>query len=89
MEKAIEKYLVSSVERLGGWCLKLAPIFNLGLPDRLVLLPHGRVVFVELKREGAKPTSLQTKIHNRLRRLGFHVEVLSSKGEVDAFTSPL
>lgn len=85
MEKKVEKYLVVRVESLGGFCVKFPPLFFAGFPDRIVLLPGGRIVFVELKDEGKKPTPLQVRVHARLRALGFRVEVLDSKESIDEF----
>ena len=50
-ESKIEKYLKSKVEKLGGECLK----FNsgvVGVPDRIVILPGGKITFIELKAPG-------------------------------------
>lgn len=85
MEKKVEKYLVVRVESLGGLCVKFPPLFFAGFPDRIVLLPAGRIVFVELKDEGKKPTPLQVRVHKRLKVLGFRVEVLDSKESIDEF----
>lgn len=85
MEKKIEKYLVTCVEQAGGLCVKFPPLFFRGFPDRIVLLPGGRLTFVETKAEGRKPTFVQTKVHNKLRALGFNVEVIDSNDGVDAF----
>ncbi len=74
-EKNIEKRLGTEVKKLGGWSLKLLPSVT-GLPDRLVLLPGGRMLFVELKTTKAKPRKVQLVIHGKLRRLGFRVEVI-------------
>ncbi len=65
----------------------MAPKFNSvgrrSVPDRLVLLPGGRMLFVELKAPGKKATPLQEREHMRLRKLGFQVDVLDSKKAVD------
>jgi len=45
-----------------------------GIPDRLVL-SDDRVVFVEFKRPGMKPTKIQEYMHERIRRMGFTVLV--------------
>ena len=50
LEKDVEQRLRKGVEGLGGRCMKLVSQGNNGMPDRLVLLPDGRCVFVELKR---------------------------------------
>lgn len=82
-ESPIEKRLVTEVERVGGWCLKLPAIHNAGLPDRLCLFPGGEVVFVELKAPGKKPRKIQLFIHNKLRGLGFRVEVVDTPEQIE------
>ena len=53
-EKLLEKKLREGVKVKGGIALKLTSISLTGLPDRLVLLPGGRVKFAELKSTGKK-----------------------------------
>jgi hypothetical protein len=75
-EKRIEGKLVEAVKRRGGICPKwVCPSFD-GMPDRIVLLPHSRFAFVEVKAPGEKPRPLQLSRHWMLRRLGFKVFVL-------------
>ncbi len=75
-EKTIEKKLVQAVKVMGGIAPKFtSPGFD-GMPDRLVLLPHGKFAFIEVKRHGEKPRPLQEARHGLLRRLGFKVYVL-------------
>ena len=52
------------------------------MPDRLVLLPHGRCAFVELKAPGKLPRPLQLKRHEQLRALGFKVFVLDNVEDI-------
>jgi hypothetical protein len=77
-ESVIEKNLVRQVEALGGITYKLSPIGRINKPDRLVMLPRGKIIFVECKRPGEKPRAGQLREHERLRKLGFRVEVLDS-----------
>ena len=50
-----------------------------GLPDRLVLLPDGKMFFAELKAPGKKPRPEQVRVHESLRRRGFKVYVIDSR----------
>lgn len=77
-EKAVERKLVECVKVKNGLCIKLLCDQLTGLPDRLCLFPGGVVVFVEVKTTGQKPRRIQTFIHNRLRALGFRVEVVDT-----------
>jgi Holliday junction resolvase len=78
LEKTIERQLVKAVKKMGGRAVKFVSPGCDGMPDRLVLLPKGRVVFVEVKAPGKKPRALQIARHEMLRDLGFSVYVLDS-----------
>ena len=75
-EKQIEEKLVKAVKAEGGICPKLVSPGTDGMPDRLVLLPKGRIGFAEVKAPGKKPRPLQERRHEELRALGFTVAVL-------------
>lgn len=81
-EKIIERKLVEQVKLNEGLCIKLLCDQFIGLPDRLCLLPNGKLVFVELKTTGKKPRRIQTVVHNKLRKLGFRVEVIDTTAKV-------
>ncbi len=91
-EKLIERNLVQAVCRMGG----LAPKFNspgwAGAPDRLVLLPGGRLAFVEVKAPGKALRLLQVKRKGQLEALGFRVYVIDRLeqigGVLDEICSP-
>jgi chromosomal replication initiation ATPase DnaA len=82
-EKYIENYLKKEVEKRGGKAIKLLPFNFNGLPDRLCLLPGGRLFFAETKRANGKVKKLQGKVHEMLKNLGFHVYVIESISHVD------
>jgi len=84
-EKDIEAHLRGRVKAIGGKAYKFVSPGNAGVPDRLVCLPGGRIVFVELKAPGKKPTALQTAEQSKLSRIGCHVYNLDSKEAVDNF----
>ena len=81
-EKQIEQSLVTAVRKAGGWCPKfISPGLN-GMPDRIVLMPGGRIAFVEVKAPGQKPRKLHIRRHARLKVLGFLVFVLDDPKEI-------
>lgn len=83
LERRIEERLVERARRAGGVAIKwVAPAMS-GVPDRIVFLPGGKVVFVELKAPGKSPTALQCRIHDMLTRLGADVRVVDSLEAVD------
>ena len=83
-EKVLEKKLVSEVEKLGGLALKLWAVSVTGLPDRLVLLPIGRVCFVELKTTGKVRSPRQNIVSKTLQKLGFSVYLVDSEISLSA-----
>lgn len=85
LEKEIEALFVKRVKALGGLCDKFTSPGRRAVPDRIVTLPGGRIIFVELKRPGGKPTGLQLIDHARRRFLGCDVRVIDSKEQVNAF----
>lgn len=59
------------------------------VPDRICVLPGGRIVFVELKAPGKKPTAGQAREHQRLRDLGQQVDVCDCTLDVDLLLASL
>lgn len=84
-EKTVERKLVEAVKANNGMCIKMLCDQLIGLPDRLCLFPNHRIAFVELKTTGKKPKRIQTFMHNKLRLLGFRVEVIDSTEGVNNF----
>ena len=81
-EKDVEKKLVQAVKARSGICPKwVSPGFD-GMPDRIVLLPKGKIGFVEVKAPGKKPRPLQEARHGMLQRLGFLVFVLEEPEKI-------
>jgi hypothetical protein len=88
-EREIERRLAKAVKKVGGMCPKfISPGFD-GMPDRLILLPGGRIAFVEVKATGGKPRPLQTARHEQLRRLGFKVYVLDGAEQIGGILSEI
>ena len=82
LEKEIEKKLVVEVRKMGGIAVKfISPGLN-GMPDRLVLLPKGKMAFVELKSPGKKPRPLQVRRINELKKLGFACYVIDGYEQI-------
>jgi len=84
-EKTVEKALVKRVLGLGGLAIKFVPGGTNGMPDRLILLPGGRVAFVECKRPGEKVSKIQEYRIQQLRQLGFLVWIVDSVNEIEKF----
>lgn len=84
-EKLVERKLAELVKINNGMCIKLLCDQITGLPDRLCLFPGRKIAFVELKTTGKKPRRIQAYIHNKLRALGFRVEVIDTVEGVSTF----
>lgn len=85
LEKDIEKKLRLMVESYGGVCLKWVCPGWAGVPDRIILLPGGRVIFAETKRpKGGKLSELQKWWLDKLQSLGFLAGSVWSEADVVA-----
>lgn len=82
-EKAIERYLVEQAKQNGLLCLKYSNPNMVGYPDRLLVLPGGGVVWVELKSKGRKPTKIQQIRIAELIGIGHLVKVIDNKADID------
>lgn len=81
-EKIVERKLVELTNLNGGMCIKLLSFHLLGLPDRLCIFPKSRIVFVETKTTKQKPRQIQLFMHDKIRKLGFRVEVVDTVEKV-------
>ena len=82
-ETAVEVHLMARAEDLGGRAIKLLPWVMRGLPDRLVLLPGGRVWFVETKAPGKVLKSHQVRWKEWLVAMEFNWAMLDTREKVD------
>lgn len=88
-EREAEVRLCDGVRKLGGVAFKFTSPGNAGVPDRMIVMPGGRIIFVEVKREGGKPTVRQLAQLRRLRELGCQVFLLVGVAAVDDFLKSL
>jgi len=81
-ESTIESHLRTEAKKRGGLAVKfVSPGLN-GVPDRLVLMPKGRMAFIELKAPGKTPRVLQLKRKRQLEVLGFRVYVVDGMEQI-------
>lgn len=86
LEKEIEAKLRRAVEAAGGFCLKWVCPGWAGVPDRIVLLPGGRICFVETKRpKGGELSALQKWWRGQLGKMGFAYLTIWNEAGVDLF----
>ena len=84
LENTIEKHADEKARALGGFTVKLVPDGRRGIPDRLVVLPGGVILFLELKRpRGGVVDTLQRYWHNNIRKLGHAAHYAKTTGEID------
>ena len=81
-EKRIERRLVRMTSQMGGMALKFVSPGMDGVPDRMILLPGGRIAFAELKAPGKSPRPLQVRRMAQLSRLGFRVYVIDGPEQI-------
>lgn len=85
LEKDIEKRLVQGVKKLGGKAYKFVSPGNVGVPDRIVVLPPGRIIFVELKTDTGRLSPMQTVQIKQLEDMGADVRVVQGIDELEDF----
>lgn len=75
LEKEIERRMVRTVRERGGLCYKFVSPSNPGVPDRIIITPNGRVVFVELKTEVGRLANTQKWQINEMQKRGADVRI--------------
>ena len=88
-EKNIESKLAAEVRRRGGLAPKFVSPGLDGVPDRLLLLPGGRIAFAELKASGKTLRPLQAVRKRQLEALGFRVFVIDSTEQIGGVLNEL
>lgn len=89
-EKDIEGKLRKQVEKQGGKCLKWVCPGWTGVPDRIILLPGGRVHFVETKKpKRGRYSAMQDKWQQWLTELGFNYKRIKNDEELRAFINEI
>lgn len=84
-ESTIEARLVKEVKKRGGLCYKFVSPGSPGVPDRIIILPGGRTVYVELKTEIGRLANVQKWQIDELKKRGAEVRVLKGMDQVLAF----
>ena len=84
-EKLIERKLREGVKRKGGLALKFVSPGFTGVPDRIILLPSGKICFAEIKTTGEEPTPRQQLVIEQFRDFGFQVEIIDSQESLTNF----
>ena len=85
LEKEIERRMVIEIKKRGGLCYKFTSPNNPGVPDRIVITPDGKVIFVELKTEIGRLAKIQRWQVSEMRQRGADVRVVKGWAAVKAF----
>lgn len=85
LEKDIERRMVQMIKKRGGLCYKFVSPNNPGVPDRIVITPDGRVIFVELKTEIGRLANIQKWQLDEMRKRGADVRVIKGWPAVKEF----
>ncbi len=88
-EREVESYLIKRLKQHGLACIKFIPDQVNGMPDRLVILPGSRVLWVELKTKGGALSEIQKLRHRERKSQGHDVVVVWSKEQVDELVQSL
>lgn len=84
LESKIEEKLRRLLQRRGAMVWKFVSPGQAGVPDRLVILPGGRCVFIELKTETGRLSPVQKVVIERMRKQGCDVRVVYGWEEAKA-----
>lgn len=84
-ESTLERRLVREIKRIGGEAPKWVSPGNRGVPDRLVLLPEGQTIYVEMKAPGKPLEPLQERWKRKLISMGHKHYKIDSNEDIDRF----
>jgi hypothetical protein len=84
-ESTLERRLVREIEKIGGLAPKWTSPGNRGVPDRIVILPNGLTVYIEMKAPGKPLAPLQERWKRKLQRLGHRHYKIDSNEDIDRF----
>lgn len=85
LEKEIERWLGEQMKKLGCLYFKFVSPSNPGVPDRIVITPDGRTIYLELKTEIGRLSNIQKRQIERMRANGADVRTIKGKDEAKAF----
>ena len=76
LEKEVERKMGAMVRARGGQFLKWVSPGMPGVPDRVLILPCGKVWFVELKTDKGRLSAIQKHTHKMLSGMGCNVHTV-------------
>lgn len=88
-ESQLEKKFCEKIKKLGGMPLKFTSPGRAGVPDRIVLMPEGKIYFVEMKSSAGNISILQDYVFKKFSELGFKVHIINSVESLENFLSEI
>lgn len=88
-EKYIERQFADHCKKLGWLCLKYYNPITSGYPDRIIIMPGGRVAFAEIKTRGKHAAALQRIRMEELHGMGVPARVIDSMEAAEKFITDL
>lgn len=88
-ERDVESYLTRRLREHDIPCIKFIPDNCTGMPDRIILLPHGRVLWCELKTKGGALSEIQKYRHQELAKSGQEVVTVWDYAQADELVERL
>ena len=83
LEKEIERKIGRLIKSKGGLWYKFVSPMNSGVPDRIAILPEGRVLFIEIKAKGGRLSPIQKVVHEEFSKRGVTVYTVKTVEEVE------
>lgn len=84
-ESQLERKFCKKIQELGGMALKFTSPSQAGVPDRIILMPEGKIYFVEMKCETGRVRAIQKYIFEKFEKLGFKVHIINSDDAIKSF----
>lgn len=84
-ENQLEEKLRKKIKELGGIALKFVSPGRAGVPDRIILMPQGKIYFVEMKSPRGEVNPIQKYVFEKFEKLGFKVHILNSDDAIKNF----
>ena len=89
LEREIEAYMGRELRAMGCLWYKFVSPGARGVPDRILILPDGKILFVELKAENGYLDPLQVRQIERLKSWGQQVRVIRGMDGAQKFVAGL
>ena len=83
LESQIERKLVDGIKKLNGLIFKFISPGTAGVPDRIIITPSGKVIFVELKSKTGRLSKIQKYTKEQIKKRGADVREVKGLDEVN------